>query len=219
MRGTPWMASGRSRMAATRFVGFSDESGFWNTMRTTRRNSASFVTSAPDCRRRTVTAPEVGASSLSKRRPSVVLPQPLSPTSARTSPPRTSRVTSSSACTGGRASPSHRVRAPGSSKCLVRLRTLATAAAISPEAAPRSRSWRTGGAAIAVSHRRQRAPCAGPTVAIGGCARVHASSTRSQRGAKTQPPGRRVRSGSRPRIGRKARARSMSGRASSSPRV
>ncbi len=55
----------------------------------------SFVTSFPA----NTTLPPVGSTSLSMARPTVVLPQPLSPTSPRVSPLLTDRLTPSTAWT------------------------------------------------------------------------------------------------------------------------
>ena len=72
--------------------GFSASNGFWNTSCAWRRKSRSRSPASPAIGAPAkVIAPPVGSTSFSIRRPSVVLPQPDSPTMATASPSPTSK--------------------------------------------------------------------------------------------------------------------------------
>ena len=82
--------------------GLSASNGFWNTSCAWRRKArrASPVSPASAAPSKAI-EPVVGSTSFSISRPSVVLPQPDSPTMATASPAPTSKLTPSSARTAG----------------------------------------------------------------------------------------------------------------------
>src|SRR5215472_8386102 len=97
-------------------VGFSDEYGSWNTPWTCRRTARAVSL----LRSRMLTpryrmSPLVGVYRPSSRRPKVVLPEPVSPTSARVSPRRIVSDTPSTALSVGRARP---IASRPAEKCL-----------------------------------------------------------------------------------------------------
>ncbi len=94
----PCTSNGTSSVWRMRLRGFSEANGSWNTIctsRVSRRRSAS--SSVARSRPSTSSRPDVGGYSPTIARPSVVLPQPDSPTTPSTSPARTSRLTPSTA--------------------------------------------------------------------------------------------------------------------------
>jgi hypothetical protein len=92
-------------MSSTVMRGFSDEKGSWKIICSSRRSGRSWrllslamSTVVPAAVRKLI-SPEVGSIARRMHRDVVVLPQPLSPTSARVSPSRMWNETSSTART------------------------------------------------------------------------------------------------------------------------
>ena len=97
---SPITWSGSARIAPIRCIGFRLASGSWNTICIRRRNERRIAgrTVARSCDRNRSSPPAAGTMP-AMARASVVLPEPDSPTSARTSPPRTFSVQLRTACT------------------------------------------------------------------------------------------------------------------------
>ena len=84
---TPWIFSGAPTMFRTRLRGFRLEYGSWKTIWSSRRNGRSArLPSLPMGLPSKTISPSVGSRSRTIVRPSVVLPQPDSPTRPRVSP-------------------------------------------------------------------------------------------------------------------------------------
>ncbi len=95
-----WIRIGSDTIVPTRLRGLSDAYGSWKTICISRRSGR--MRRVPKCSIgvpwKTIW-PSVGSSSRTMVRPSVDFPQPDSPTSPRVSPSRTTKLTSSTACT------------------------------------------------------------------------------------------------------------------------
>ena len=169
--------------------GFMEEKGSWNTIcmcaRSRRRASPR---RAVNSRPWNTTEPAVGRTSCSRALPTVVLPQPDSPTRARVRPGYSSRSTPSTARTRAATRRSRPLR---TGKCTASPRAAstgpATAGAGPAVAGAGGAAAAAGGAVTPGSNRWQRTlrPGAGET-SRGTCARQWSQAS-SQRSAKRQP--------------------------------
>ena len=121
------MTNGSSRIRPTVWRAFSDSIGSWNTICISRRSARH--SRAVELRQVAALEQNVAADRFGSRfsnvRPTVVLPQPDSPTSPSVSPRSSVNDTPSTACT----SPTLRSNTPArTGKCLVRLRTSSSGA-------------------------------------------------------------------------------------------
>ncbi len=120
----PWMRNGSAMMSDTGMRGFSALNGSWKTIWMERRAIARVAASMALPRKRSV--PEVAGCNPATTLPSVLLPLPLSPTSARVSPSAMAKETSCAALSTRRLPP--KKPTPPRSNCTL-MRSSATSSA------------------------------------------------------------------------------------------
>src|SRR5690606_39359732 len=161
--------------------------------------------------------PEVASSSFNTKRPTVVFPQPDSPTSPSVCPGAIEKLTSFTARTISGGWPKS-FDPPDTTKCLVRPSTFTSGGTS-------ERCVLCFAGPTAVESPIARGPCSanslarmqaekwpGSTSSKGGCAVLQALTAAAQRGAKRQPCGGETRFGGRPSIVSSLASRGLSSR-------
>ena len=222
-----WMRIASPTISRTVMRGFRLEYGSWKMICIRRRSGRSsrcdgWVMSWPS----KTTRPNVGSTRRSMRRPSVLLPQPLSPTRPIVSPRRTRSETPSTA----RTKRAERPNQPDSHGEVLRdaLGGRERARAVAPSGPPGRPTPRAAGGAArrrleevlrrrsretSVARQQREQTLRAPTSASGGSSSRHWSMRSGQRSAKRQPGGSARRSGTMPSIVREAPLGSPRGRA------